>query len=227
MPETLQSDKEITEEIAPKAELMDAETTVQIDVAKAEAAKAEIEAETDRARNYSFLQRNPQTLDAVVVGDTSYVIPAVMGSIYWAILKVCYEKVNCPVYFDELLDGVASLIQDRNPDDWDKIISKKQTNAHHKSTGKSEMQDTKTWQERIINNAKTLTRWKDYGKRLHERGHVLTFGYDADMKPCFTLHTNLDVLSQPKSRAPRKAKAEKTTVEKPEKKEKKVKKAAK
>ncbi len=194
-------------EITPKAEVMDAGITIQIPLSQAADAKAE--AEKDRARNYSFKQKNPQSLDVVEVNGTSYVIPAAMGSIYWAILKVCYENVNRPVYFGQLLDGVAQHIQDRNPDDWDDIINKKKTTVHKQSTGVSEAKDTKSWQERIINNAKTLTRWKDYGMRLYELGHVLVFSYDKDVKPCFTLHTNLDALNQPKTVGPRKVRTPK------------------
>jgi hypothetical protein len=154
-------------------------------------------AKRNRPRNYSFMNKKADSLDAVEVNGVSYPIPAAMGSTYWAILKVCYEHANSPVYPEQLLVEVETLMIDRDPKAWETYCGKQQTTVFKKGEQKSGIQDIKSWKERLINNAKTLTRLggtSQYGMRLFERGHVLRYTNDGKKKPCFILYTSTDVL---------------------------------
>jgi DNA-binding NtrC family response regulator len=156
------------------------------------------------SRNYSFLSKNPDKLDRVEVNGIEFIIPASIGSCYWAILKVCYENADKPVYLDRLVSSVAEFMQDRDEDAWQRYITKNKTTVYKKVGGERVVQPVKPWQERVVNNAKTLTRLggeSQYGKRLHERGHCLRYEHDDKMQPYVILHTNLAVLSQKKKTA--------------------------
>ena len=171
-----------------------------------------------RPRNYSHLERNPETLDEVIgVDGVPYKIPATMGSNYWAVLTVMYKNVNTPVYLDALVAGVDAEMRDHDEDSWDGFCNKEKTTVWKRGSAQREIQAIKPWQDRIINNAKTLTRWKDYGKRLYERGHVLRYEYDDKVKPYFILRTSLDCLKKSKESKP--AKTPKVKTEKVEAKE--------
>lgn len=155
--------------------------------------------QTPRGRNYSFLHKRPETLDEVEVNGKSYSIPAAIGSCYWAVLKVCYENADQPVYTEELLKRVAELMEDRDETMWKNYVSKEKTTVYRKADSKRNVQPIKPWQERVINNAKTLTRLggsSQYGMRLFERGHVLRYEYDDKSMPYFILRTNLDCLKE-------------------------------
>lgn len=197
MPDTLGAES-VERDIAPVAEPM-AETVVNV---QSEQEKKE------RARNYSFKHKKNDTMDTAEKDGVSYPIPANVGSTYWAIIKVGYNHANERIYIDQLVKEVQEIMIDRDPDEWDKFCGRKEVRAHSKLTAASTTQDAKPWKERLINNAKTLTRIggkSAYGLRLVERGHVLRFEYDEKDLPCFVLYTNLDVLS-----APKKKKAKKT-----------------
>jgi hypothetical protein len=153
-----------------------------------------------RARNYSFADKlaDPQksakfeTVDVKGLGEVS--IPATIGSTYWAILRVMYERPNQPVYPDQLVKLVAELMEEAFPDRWDNYTGKAETTVFRRVDQKRDRQKIKTWQDRIIGNAKTLTRiggTAQYGMRLKERGHLLRFEYDGKKKPCFVLHTTI------------------------------------
>jgi hypothetical protein len=156
-------------------------------------------AKASRPRNYSFLHKKIEHLDEVDVDGVKHPIPAHIGSTYWAILKVCYERANKPVYESELPDLVDELMLDRDAASWEAYKNKGSTTVHQK--GQRVIKPAKSWQERVVNNAKTLTRQggnSQYGKRLVERGHVLLPRYDAKMKPYFILSTSLDAKELPK-----------------------------
>ena len=157
-----------------------------------------------RARNYSFTVKlsDPQKaarFETVEVNGTEISIPATIGSTYWAILRVMYERANTPVYPDDLVNLVEALMEDAFPERWDIYTGKSETTVFRRVDQKRDRQKIKTWKDRVINNAKTLTRiggTAQYGMRLKERGHLLRFEYDSKNKPCFVLHTNLDCLKK-------------------------------
>ena len=168
--------------------------------------------DSKRPRNYSFKHRDPDSLDTVECNGVQYSIPATIGSCYWAVLKVCYQHVNTRVYFEALWKEVSELMMDRNPEQWQEYCEKEETTVFKKLEAKRDVQKISSWKDRIVNNAKTLTRLggqSKYGQRLFEMGHVLRFEYDENQVPCFVLHTSLDVLNQPKKRKPKEKKAEK------------------
>lgn len=155
-----------------------------------------------RPRNYSFLHKKATKFDSVEVDGIAHPIPANVGSTYWAILKVAYEHANKPIYQDKLPDMVDELMSDpdaRDPAAWDVYKNKGQTTVFMKGENKRVVKAAKPWQDRVINNAKTLTRLggnSQYGKRLFERGHVLRYEYDEKFQPYFILRTNLDCLKK-------------------------------
>jgi hypothetical protein len=176
-----------TQDIAPMGTPMTPEVIVDLSQVK----KA-------RERNYSFVHKKAETLDEVEIKGNKYSIPAHIGSTYWAILKICYESANKPVLTDDLVKGVDELMRDRDEDSWNEFCGKEKVTVYSKLESKLGTKPIKPWQERVINNAKTLTRLggkSPYGHRLFERGHVLRFGY-VDKKPCFTLHTTLVCLAE-------------------------------
>jgi hypothetical protein len=161
-----------------------------------------MENEKPKPRNYSFLHKKPDTLDEVESGRETFKIPAAAGSCYWAILKVCYENHDKPIHLDVLCKLVAELMEDRDERRWKIYTSKTKTTVHKRVKGElvSEIKGIKTWQERVIGNAKSLKRVggnNAYGLRLRERGHVLRLDYDAEGKPYFILRTS----DAPNSRA--------------------------
>lgn len=154
---------------------------------------------TFRPRNYSHLERNPDTMDDVQGCDgITYKIPAAMGSNYWGVLVAMYEKVNSPVYPEQLVKRVDEIMREHNEENWDAFCNKSKTTVWKRGSQQREVKPIKSIHERIFNNAKTLTRYKDYGKRLHERGHALRYEYDGKMQPYFILRTNLDCLTKKK-----------------------------
>ena len=150
-----------------------------------------------RPRNYSHLERDPETLDDVAGGDgKTYKIPATMGSMYWAILVCMYENVGKPVYPDKLVKRVDDIMRDHNEEEWEEYRNKDNTTVWKRGKGQREVQQIKPVAERTINNAKTLTRYKDYGRRLYEKEHILRMEYDGKAQPFFILYTNLDCLKK-------------------------------
>jgi len=151
-----------------------------------------------RPRSYSHLNRKPDSLETIEVGNKSYIIPATMGSNYWAILHIMYQNINQPVLFDELIEGVDQIMQEYDPKSWEYFCSKQQTTVWKRQEKIRETKPIKPWQDRIINNAKTLCRWKDYGKRLYERGHVMRLEHDPKTSESyFILYDSLDCLQKP------------------------------
>ena len=152
---------------------------------------------TTRARSYSHLNRRPDTLESIEVNGVTYVIPATVGSYYWAILKVMYNNINQPVLYDELIDGVDEILEEYDAEAWSAKKNKKEIMVWKRAEQRREVKPINPWQDRVISNAKTLCRWRDYGKRLHERGHVLRLEYDPkNNEPYFVLHDNLKCLGQ-------------------------------
>jgi hypothetical protein len=154
-----------------------------------------VEVKAKRPRNYSFSHKNPETLDLIETQHGSFTIPAGIGSTYWAILKVFYEKHDKRVYCEELLKSVAELMTDRDAEGWKRYCSKESTTVYKKVQKIRSIQKIKPWQERIIGNAKTLTRSggnSKYGLRLIERGHSLLFGHDENKKAYFILQTKVN-----------------------------------
>ena len=174
------------------------------------------EAKKARPRNYSFKDKNPEKFDEVEVDGQMFAIPATIGSTYWAVLKVMYENANKPVYPQQLTKAVEELMTDRDPDAWDKYTGREETTVFRRVEGGRGRQKIKPWQDRVINNAKTLTRiggTAQYGKRLLERGHVLRFEYDDKKRQCFRLHTNLDCLKKKQVAQPEQPPAEPAEVQ--------------
>jgi hypothetical protein len=171
-----------------------------VDAEMIEVDKSEDGSRRARARNYSFAEKmsDPQkaakfeTVEVPGLGEVS--IPATIGSTYWAILRVMYENANRPIYPDQLVKLVKDLMEEAFPDRWNIYIGKAETTVYRRVDAKRDRQKIKTWQDRVINNAKTLTRiggTAQYGMRLKERGHLLRFEYDGKKKPCFILHTSI------------------------------------
>lgn len=186
-----------TDKLVPTTESREEDAVVTTDVPGATDANSiegvdEALTKPVRPRNYSFSHKNPDTLDSVETKIGSFTIPAAIGSTYWAILKVFYEHPDERIFIDALLAGVEELMKDRDADGWSRYCTKDQTTVYKKAEGKRSVQKIKPWQDRIVGNAKTLTRQggnSPYGKRLHERGHALKFTHDANGQPYFVLHT--------------------------------------
>lgn len=170
---------------------------VPANVVVAEAVETVVNVAEKRGRNFSFKHKEPDTLDEVEVDGQVFKIPAAVGSCYWAVLKVCYEKHDKPVYLDDMIQGVAGFMEDRDDQQWAVYVNKEKTTVHKTIEGAKTrtVQKIKTWQERIINNAKTLCRTggnSAYGLRLTERGHCLKFHHDDDGRPYFILKTSVE-----------------------------------
>lgn len=133
----------------------------------------------NKGRNYSFLHRNQESLDQVEDGEQIFVIPAVPGSCYWAILRIAYENHDFPIKKNDFIDRVALLMEERDPEKWDKFKSKNKV-----KTLKNEVvveKDANSWRTRVETNIKTMTRHggsNPYGNRLRERGHILRWEPD-------------------------------------------------
>lgn len=125
-------------------------------------------------RNYSFLHKKDESLDAVEDGNVQFVVPAQPGSCYWAILKIGYENHDRPISMNDFVDSVDSLMEERDPAKWKKFKNKKKV-----KTLKNDVvveKNANNWRERVETNIKTMTRHggsNPYGNRLRERGHIL------------------------------------------------------
>lgn len=135
--------------------------------------------EKKKIRNYSFLEKNEESFDAIEDGDKTFIIPSRPGSCYWAILKIGYQNHDTPIPEDKYIDMVSKLLEDFDPDNFDKFKNKSRI-----KTIKNKIQiekNTNSWRERIKTNIRTLTRHSGnncYGKRLIERGHILRWEPD-------------------------------------------------
>lgn len=146
-----------------------------------------------KPRNYSFLDKPEENLDAIEVdeGGETFVIPAQPGSVYWAIIKIGYEFANQPIGLEAYIDKVAELLEDRDPDKWDRYKNKQTVTTVNK--GERVVKDVNSWRSRIETNIRTLTRVggkNAYGQRLVERGHILRWEPDHfDGEGAFVLRT--------------------------------------
>ncbi len=132
-----------------------------------------------KARNFSFLTKNEETLDTVEDGDKVYVIPAQSGSCYWAIIKIGYLYHDQPISLNDFIDKVAELLEDRDPIKWEKFKNKNSVRVA--KSGSVIEKEANSWRKRIETNIKTLTRnggSTPYGRRLIERGHILRWEPD-------------------------------------------------
>lgn len=132
-----------------------------------------------KSRNYSFRHREDSTLDAVDNDNQSFVIPAQPGSTYWAILKIAYEHADQPMTADQIIDEVANLLEDREPEKWERYKNK--TTITTRKDGQQVRKTANDWRARLETNIKTLTRsggTNQYGLRLIERGHILRWEPD-------------------------------------------------
>jgi hypothetical protein len=154
-----------------------------------------------RPRNYSFIKKNPINFDeATDEGGNTYLIPANVGSTYWAILKVMYENANKPISENDLPDLVSALMEERSPDEWESYKNKDKTTVFFKEDGHKEVKQAQDWRVRICNNAKTLTRiggQSPYGQRLRERGHGMEY-YKQNGSLNFILHTDVSKMKKQK-----------------------------
>jgi hypothetical protein len=119
-----------------------------------------------RKRNYSFGRHNPDRFDRIETDGQTLVIPATIGTSFWAVLRVCFENPNRPMYLSELVEMVAAIMQARDTDKWEDFCQKR---------------GAKPWQERLILCAKMLIRRTGnhpYGLRLAEQGHALDLERD-------------------------------------------------
>jgi len=130
---------------------------------------------TSATRNFSFLHRNPDSLDAIEDDDgLTFVIPAQVGSTYWAILKVCYLHHDTPLKIDQIVTEAAEILEDRDPDKWENFKNKKMVKTL--KNGEVVEKEAQPWRKRLETNVKTLMRHggkNAYGKRLKEKGHIL------------------------------------------------------
>ena len=130
-----------------------------------------------RRRNYSFAHKNPDNFDEVECEGKKLVIPARIGSCYWAILRVAYASPERPIYFDELPERVDALMTDRDAPKWAAFQAKP---------------DSLPWQARIVLSARLLTRIggnNPYGLRTAEQGMVLSIGQDCRGRPYLILRS--------------------------------------
>lgn len=135
-----------------------------------------------RPREFSFMHKNPDSFESVETPEGSFSIPAQVGSTYWAILKVFYLNANKKVFAEDLCPQVAECMQDRDAAAWERYINKENVKAYHKAEQAHRVKPANSWQERVIGNAKTLTRTGGnypYGKRLAERGHALRYDHEG------------------------------------------------
>ena len=129
-----------------------------------------------KQRNYSFLHKNDEMLDAVEEDDSSsvFIIPAQPGSCYWAILKIGYMHHDRPIRLANYVSQVAELMEERSPAKWEDFKNKKMVKTV--KNGEVVEKPANDWRKRIETNIKTLTRdggSNPYGNRLRERGHIL------------------------------------------------------
>jgi len=130
---------------------------------------------TEQKRNFSFLHHNLDRFDEVEDDDgKKFHIPAQVGSTYWAILKVCYMYHDQPLKMSEIVDGAAEILEDRDPDKWDRFRGK--TVVKTLKNGEIIEKEAQCWRKRLETNVKTLMRHggnSTYGLRLIELGHIL------------------------------------------------------
>lgn len=129
-----------------------------------------------KQRNYSFLHKNDEMLDAVEdeASKTVFVIPAQPGSCYWAILKIGYLHHDRPIKLSDYIAQIAELMEERSPVKWTNFKNKKTIKTV--KNGEVVEKTANDWRKRIETNIKTLTRdggSNPYGNRLRERGHIL------------------------------------------------------
>ena len=137
-----------------------------------------------RRRNYSFTHKNPDNFDEVECEGKTFVIPARIGSCYWAILRVAYESFERPIYFDELAERVEALMTDRDASRWAAFRIKPHSLP---------------WQERIVLSARLLTRIggnHPYGLRNAEQGMVLSVGRDGQGRPYLILRSQASTVGR-------------------------------
>lgn len=140
----------------------------------------EIIKKTVKDRNFSFLGKNTEEFDNFEFKGVNYIIPATIGSTFWAIIKVLYQHENEKIYYDTLTSEVEELMRDRDEDSWNRYINKKEITIHKKLTDTRELKPIAHWKDRIISNARTLCRKRDYGKRLIEIGFKLVHNKNKD-----------------------------------------------
>jgi hypothetical protein len=131
-----------------------------------------------RSRNYSFSRHNPDDFDQIEVDGKTLVIPANIGTSFWAVLRVCFENPNRPIYPKELVERVAVIMEARDATKWEDFCKKN---------------ETKPWQERLIMCAMMLIRRSGnhpYGLRLAEQGHTLDLENDGSGRQFFILRTS-------------------------------------
>ncbi len=140
-----------------------------------------------KARNFSFKNKKVATMDAVGDGINTFVVPATPGCVWWAILKIMYENFDKPVTYRTLIDGVEELMKDRDENRWNRYIGKKSVTTV--KNGQRVIKETKSWRQRVLNNAKTLTRLGGtnvYGLRIKELGHKFLHNC-GDAEPYFII----------------------------------------
>ena len=113
-------------------------------------------------RNYSFLHADPDRFDSAPLDGLEQIIPARIGSTYWAILRVMYALRDRRVSADQLAQQVETVMSEFDESKWEQFVAKP---------------NAKSWRERVLMNARNLTRSSGnnpYGYRLAERGYALT-----------------------------------------------------
>lgn len=136
--------------------------------------------EVQKPRNYSFLHKNEDALDAVEEDKEVFIIPAQPGSCYWAIIKIGYMHHDRPLRLNEYIDLVAELLEERNQTKWEEFKNKQVVKTVR--DGDVVEKTANSWRKRVETNIKTLTRdggSNPYGNRLRERGHILRW------EPCY------------------------------------------
>ena len=65
-------------------------------------------------RNYSFKDKNVDSFDVVETNNKTYIIPAGVGSTYWAILKVLFQNKRIELIVSESDDTSYLLSSPKN-----------------------------------------------------------------------------------------------------------------
>lgn len=159
-----------------------------------------IEKRQRRKRNCAF-EGVKTALDTVKIvtehGEEIVEIPAIPGTLYWAILTFMYQNANRLVPVSEYCDGVAKIMEGWSASKWEKYCGKETI----KTVRKNDLQEmyvveqgAGSWEQRSVSNGRNLCRIQGanaYGKRLINRGHVMRYFTGEDGEGFFVLYTQL------------------------------------
>jgi hypothetical protein len=148
-------------------------------------------------RHTAFTLEGKTNIDKISIttehGIEEVSIPALPRTNYWGILKCMYLNHDKRISHQELCSGVESLMRDEPK--WERFVKKTKVKTVHGFTERSVVeQAAKTWQQRLVSNARNLCRIggnNAYGKRLMKQGHVMRYETDLAGNSYFILYTVL------------------------------------